>query len=332
MQMKKRIFSVVITLMLIISIIPATVVHANDIRIIVDGQEIFFPDQRPAIVDGRTLVPVRGVFEALGFNVGWDDHARAAILSRHDYQLIIPVGSYSFTTNGATHLLDVPAQIIGDRTMLPIRFPLESVGYELDWDGNTGTVIITTINQTTHPFNTPEHAPHLATQSSITLSSYRRLTESELQEWIDEYRKMGGMSEPEHEVVRLANIERERHGLQLLVIDEALSMAARFHAQIVANADFYHYLAPGESIAGVHRLGPYGGSLSAARDIFGVQGLTAAAGPTTGFGVTPQSQIATLMNSAPHREGLLRTDNARIGVGAQIGASGRIYFYMMYAR
>jgi len=331
--MKKLIFSVAMMLMLIISIIPATVVYARDIRVTIDGNEIFFPDQTPAIVDGRTLVPVRGVFEALGFDVDWNDHARAATLSRHDYQLIIPVGSYSFTTNGAIHLLDVPAQIIGGRTMLPIRLPLESVGYQLDWDGNTRTVIITTTeNQTVHPFNAPEQAPHLATQSSIELPSYRRLTDSELQEWIDEYWGMGGMSEPEQEVVRLANIERERYGLPALVIDEALSMAARFHAQIVANADFYHHLPPGESIAGVHRFGAYGGSLSAAREVFGVQGLTAAAGPTTGFGVTPQRQIATLMNSTPHREGLLRADNARIGVGAQIGASGRIYFYMMYAR
>jgi len=145
--MKKRIFSVMMALILILALIPTTVVHANDIRVTINGQQVFFPDQQPTIVDSRTLVPVRGVFEALGFEVDWDGETSTAILERHDYTLLIPIGSPTFTTNGVVHTLDVPAQIIGGRTMLPIRFPLESVGYEVDWDGATRTVIITTRGQ-----------------------------------------------------------------------------------------------------------------------------------------------------------------------------------------
>jgi len=139
--MKKPFFSLAVMLILLLA--TATAVYASDIGVSIDGQEITFPDQAPLIVDGRTLVPVRGVFEALGFDVDWNDEERAAVLTSPNYQLIIPIGSYSFTTNGTVHTLDVPAQIISGRTMLPIRFPLESVGYTLAWDPATRTVVIT---------------------------------------------------------------------------------------------------------------------------------------------------------------------------------------------
>jgi hypothetical protein len=82
------------------------------------------------------------VFESLGFEVGWNDASRTATLTRNDFTVVITIGSRTFTTNGEVHTLDVPAQLIGGRTMLPIRFPLESVGYEVGWDGDTRTVII----------------------------------------------------------------------------------------------------------------------------------------------------------------------------------------------
>ena len=48
-------------------------VYANDyIRVTIDDKEVVFSDKRPVIIDGRTLVPVRGVFDGLGFEVEWD--------------------------------------------------------------------------------------------------------------------------------------------------------------------------------------------------------------------------------------------------------------------
>ena len=60
------------------------------------------------------------------------------------YVSVITIDSASFTANGASHTLDVPAQIIGGSTMLPIRAVLESVGYNLSWDESTRTVTIST--------------------------------------------------------------------------------------------------------------------------------------------------------------------------------------------
>jgi len=141
--MKK--LSVALFVLILLSLSMYTVVSANDaIRVTIDGQQISFTDQTPVIVENRTLVPIRDVFEFLGFEPKWYEPARRATLTRDDTVIIVTIGSDVFTTNGVSHNLDVPAQIIGGRTMLPLRAILESIGYELDWDGNTRTVIIST--------------------------------------------------------------------------------------------------------------------------------------------------------------------------------------------
>ena len=108
----------------------------------IDGVAVVFDGQLPTIVDGRTLVPVRGVFEHVGFDVDWDPISRQVTLTSENYEVILTIGSAEFTTNGIVHTLDVPAQIIGDRTMLPIRAVLESVGYHVSWDDRNRIVLV----------------------------------------------------------------------------------------------------------------------------------------------------------------------------------------------
>jgi uncharacterized repeat protein (TIGR02543 family) len=111
-------------------------------------------------VDGRTLVPVRGVFEQLGFIVSWYENPQTVILSRDCESLpagmheivIIRIGRDTFSVGVSgehsppqeRHTLDVPAQIINGRTMLPIRAVLEAVGYSVEWHRLTRTIAITT--------------------------------------------------------------------------------------------------------------------------------------------------------------------------------------------
>ena len=138
----RRFFASTLAAIFILGLAP-TAVYANDsIGVSIDGQEVIFDGQGPVIVDGRTLVPVRGVFEQLGFEVDWYGYNRQAILKSDDYLIIIIIDSAIFTANDVSHTLDVPVQIIGGSTMLPIRAVLESVGYYAEWDGGTGTILI----------------------------------------------------------------------------------------------------------------------------------------------------------------------------------------------
>ena len=135
-------------LVLIITLMPMVAFASNDaITVTIDGQAVAFADQQPVIINNRTLVPVGGVFEALGFTPSWSGSAQTATLTRADYTVVITIGSATFTTNGVEHTLDVPAQIINNRTMLPLRAVLESIGIAPDnigWDGNTRAITIIT--------------------------------------------------------------------------------------------------------------------------------------------------------------------------------------------
>ena len=131
-------------LLLAFALAPLAVYASDEIRVTIDGTQVNFIDQAPVIVDNRTLVPVRGVFEQLGFVATWEPTARTATLTRSDYTIVITIGSDVFTTNGTRHTLDVPAQIINGSTMLPLRAVLESIGYRLDWAAATRTVLIMT--------------------------------------------------------------------------------------------------------------------------------------------------------------------------------------------
>ena len=149
----------VLTVLIIASVSTAAVVSANDtISVIVNGQEVSFAGQGPVIVDGRTLVPIREVFEAMGFSVDWHEDTSTALISPlpdNDgiFSIAIQVGAPNFSIavfdpdspfpgHAAIIELDVPAQIIGGRTMLPLRVVLESISYRLDWDEAANTVLI----------------------------------------------------------------------------------------------------------------------------------------------------------------------------------------------
>ena len=123
---------------------PETWVLPNgDITVTTNGVPVIFPDQEPIVVDGRTWVPVAGVFEALGFTVTWDEEAKAVTIVGNGNIIIINIGSEIFITNDVPHTLDAPAQVINDRTMLPLAVVLRSVGYRVTWDEEIRTVAVT---------------------------------------------------------------------------------------------------------------------------------------------------------------------------------------------
>lgn len=121
------------------------------IPILIDGLEIN-SDQPPVIVDDRTLVPLRVIFEALGATVDWNNDTRSVIATRGDTNIYLALGSNTLYRNGQPVYLDVPGQIINDRTMVPVRAVSESFGANVVWDNDTRTVFVDT-NIETSPEN-----------------------------------------------------------------------------------------------------------------------------------------------------------------------------------
>lgn len=126
------------------SMLPQLSVPVTEVTVTVDGQDVKFKDQDPVIIEGRTLVPVRGVFEALGAEVEWIGETRQVSVKSPDTEVLLTLDSNQYFVNGEAKYLDVPASLINDRTMVPVRAISESLGCNVEWDGNTNTVIINT--------------------------------------------------------------------------------------------------------------------------------------------------------------------------------------------
>jgi len=90
--MKKLIIRTM-ALLFALTFIPAMAVYANAISVTVNGERITIEGQQPVIVDGSTLVPVRAAFEAMGFDVDWNQAYRQAVLSRGNDLLVITIDS-----------------------------------------------------------------------------------------------------------------------------------------------------------------------------------------------------------------------------------------------
>lgn len=113
---------------------------AQDISVFVDGKRL---DQTPVSVGGSTLVPLRGIFEALGAEVKWDGPTRTVRATREATQIELTLDSPLALVDGEIKRLDVPARSIGGRTMVPLRFIGEALGAKVEWQGATRTVLIT---------------------------------------------------------------------------------------------------------------------------------------------------------------------------------------------
>ncbi|MBE7046975.1 MAG: copper amine oxidase N-terminal domain-containing protein [Ruminococcaceae bacterium] len=108
--------------------------------VINDQHKIF--DVMPQIVDGRTLVPMRGIFEEFGAEIMWEQSTRTVTAKVGDKAIVLIVDNPVAKVNDADVTLDVAAQIVDGRTMVPVRFVAEALGCNVDWDGDTRTVII----------------------------------------------------------------------------------------------------------------------------------------------------------------------------------------------
>ncbi len=115
------------------------------VSVTLDGDKLVF-DQPPVIVNGRTLVPIRAVVEAMDGTVEWNGDTRTVKLTLGDNTILLTIDSATAYFNNTPYTLDVPPQIINGRTLLPIRFVAEKFNFNVDWNNDTRTVVITKSN------------------------------------------------------------------------------------------------------------------------------------------------------------------------------------------
>ncbi|HQE24300.1 MAG TPA: copper amine oxidase N-terminal domain-containing protein [Syntrophomonadaceae bacterium] len=105
----------------------------SDIIVKLNGN-ILTTDTSPKIVNSRVLLPMRIIFEAVGATLEWNGATQVITAKKDDTVVIIQVGSNTAKVNGSVKVLDTPAVIENNRTLVPVRFVTESLGCKVDWD------------------------------------------------------------------------------------------------------------------------------------------------------------------------------------------------------
>lgn len=182
-----------IAMALTFGIISSTAVMAqNEIKVYVDGKQVEF-DVKPIIYEERTLVPLRAIFEALGAEVTWNQDTKTASAVRGDDTVSITIDSKQLFKNSKAVELDVPAMIVDERTLVPVRAISESFDCDVQWDGEAQTVNITTKTvpaPTAEPTVSPTEAPsadkgeklQLSEKDNETLKSQKELIRYEYEQ------------------------------------------------------------------------------------------------------------------------------------------------------
>ncbi|MBQ3022593.1 MAG: carbohydrate-binding domain-containing protein, partial [Clostridia bacterium] len=150
----KKLLSVILCLSLAVSLlIGVSSVSADEIIVELDGKKVEF-DVKPKIIDGRTMVPLRKIFEEIGALVKWDNDTQTVSARKNKKTITLSIDSADLQIDKGdtdeegnpiyeTVTLEVPAQIVSGRTLVPARAISESFGLDVDWDEDNKKVIIT---------------------------------------------------------------------------------------------------------------------------------------------------------------------------------------------
>lgn len=146
--------------------------ETNEITVSIDGEIIDF-DVEPQIINGRTMVPMRTIFETLGATVLWDEETETITSNRvyedsgfiTEKEIVLQIDNPTMHVKRTSHpiyeneefqfapkeywfeddvTLDTPAFIVDGRTLVPLRAISETFNLYVSWDDDTNTVIILT--------------------------------------------------------------------------------------------------------------------------------------------------------------------------------------------
>lgn len=137
----KKLISAVLAAGMMMTASTAVLAGSSDITVILDGSTLAF-DVEPEIIGDRTVVPMRAIFEALGAEVEWDDSQKMIYATNGETSVNMQIHNPCMYVNGEEITLDQVPIIKDDRTLVPVRAVAESFDADVEWYGDTQTVLI----------------------------------------------------------------------------------------------------------------------------------------------------------------------------------------------
>lgn len=120
--------------------VPCPMIN-NTIDVVLNGQALSF-DQPPMIDNNRVMVPIRAIFEALGYTVDWDQASQTGTASNGAQTITVQVGNAAITHDSGTYWCDMAPKNVSGRIFVPLRAISESAGCQVLWIQTTKKVII----------------------------------------------------------------------------------------------------------------------------------------------------------------------------------------------
>lgn len=132
---------------MVIAPAPTATTQPKDIDVVVNGEKLVL-DVAPVIVNDRTMVPMRAIFEALDAKVNWIQSGRIIIATKDELMITMQIDNPNMviertnSTDKEVIALDVAPFIMNSRTLVPARAVSEALKAKVDWEHETRTVII----------------------------------------------------------------------------------------------------------------------------------------------------------------------------------------------
>jgi len=176
----KKIVALVLSLLLVMSVtfVDAAQIYYDDswhtyegniFTLKVDGKTINC-EVPPIVFDDYSVVPARDVFEAMGATVDWNAVNQKVTVKYDDTKVEVFINKRAVKVNNVEKTAPIPAKLINGKTMIPVRFVSEALGFSVDFDSSTDTILITTKTTTQKPEVTNPAAPKPT--YGITLTAY----------------------------------------------------------------------------------------------------------------------------------------------------------------
>jgi len=139
----KKFVSMLLCFVLCFSMMPVThaVTTNSYIGVIINGRVISF-DVEPQIINGRTFVPMRKIFEEMGAGVDYDEETQTIYVWKDDKDITMQVGSKTISVNGVTSTMNAAPTVIDSRTLVPVRAISECLNASVEWNDKLHKVII----------------------------------------------------------------------------------------------------------------------------------------------------------------------------------------------
>lgn len=284
----KKLVAVVLTVLMAFSSFVVLANTNEDIKLVVDGK-LVQTDVPPIIVNDRTMVPFRAIFEALDIPVEWNANLRMAYTTKEGSAVILTVDSEKMVVNGEVVILEVPPFISDSRLLVPARAICEALDCKVEWLDESRTVIVKTKN-----YVEPEFTETLGGEPEYIIKG-------------EDFIKT---------TFELINAERAALGLSELLYDEVIEEVATYHSLDMAQRNYLSHTSP------------EGSTLEDRLNNAGVAYAAAGENLASGF-ISAESVFEAWKNSPSHYENLVNPLFTKVGIGYHAGGENGTYWTLV---